>query len=125
MSDRVPNVRGGARRRSALGRGAAVAAAALAALPVVAQPAVDAATLSAGKALFTGTAQPPCGVCHTLRHAETAGAIGPVLDELKPDAARVAAAVTNGIGAMPPYKATLKPAEIATLARYVSAVAGK
>ncbi|MEO5881729.1 MAG: cytochrome c [Caldimonas sp.] len=84
----------------------------------------DAATLAVGKALFTGGALPPCALCHTLKDAGTSGAIGPVLDELQPDAARVAAALRNGVGAMPSYKATLKDDQIQALARYVSRASG-
>ena len=89
-----------------------------------ARAADDAATLAAGKALFTGGAAPPCALCHTLKDAGTAGAVGPVLDELQPDADRVATALRNGIGAMPSYKATLKEEQILALARYVSKASG-
>ena len=89
-----------------------------------ARAADDAATLAAGKALFTAGATPPCALCHTLKDAGTAGAVGPVLDELQPDADRVAAALRNGIGAMPSYKATLKEDQILALARYVAKASG-
>jgi mono/diheme cytochrome c family protein len=85
----------------------------------------DAARLVAGRALFTQGAKPPCAVCHTLAHAEAGGAVGPVLDELKPDAARVAKAMRNGIGAMPSYSAVLSAEQIDTLAFYVSSVSGR
>ena len=88
---------------------------------VQAQPA-DAA-YEVGKRLFMG-ATPACAVCHTLRDAGSEGAIGPVLDELKPDAARVAQALRNGLGSMPSYRATLTDAQIAALARYVSKASG-
>jgi cytochrome c6 len=84
----------------------------------------DAATLAAGKALFTAGATPSCAICHTLKDADTTGAVGPVLDELQPDAARVATALRNGIGAMPSYKATLKEDQILALARYVAKASG-
>jgi sulfite dehydrogenase len=51
--------------------------------------------------------------------------VGPVLDELKPDAARVAKAMRNGIGAMPSYSALLSPEQIDTVAFYVSSVSGR
>ena len=89
-----------------------------------ARAADDAATLATGKALFTTGATPPCALCHTLKDAGTAGAVGPVLDELQPDADRVAAALRNGIGAMPSYKATLKEDQILALARYVAKASG-
>ena len=84
----------------------------------------DAQLLSQGKALFSGGAAPPCGLCHTLKDAGTAGAIGPPLDEIQPDAARVATALRNGIGQMPSYKATLKEEQIQALARYVAKASG-
>lgn len=89
-----------------------------------ARAADDAATLAAGKALFTDGAMPPCALCHTLKDAGTSGAVGPVLDELQPDAARVATALRSGIGAMPSYKATLKEEQILALARYVAKASG-
>lgn len=84
----------------------------------------DDATLAAGKALFVGGATPPCALCHTLKDAGTTGAIGPPLDELQPDADRVATALRNGIGAMPSFKATLREDQIQALARYVSKASG-
>lgn len=87
----------------------------------LAQPA-DAA-YAQGKVLFL-SAVPACAVCHTLKDANTEGAIGPVLDELKPDAARVAQALRNGLGSMPSYRATLTDSQIEALARYVSKASG-
>lgn len=75
--------------------------------------------LADGKLLFTQKAVPPCAICHALKDAGSSGAIGPALDELKPDAARVAKAVKNGIGQMPAY-ASLSDAQIQALARYVA-----
>jgi sulfite dehydrogenase len=51
--------------------------------------------------------------------------VGPVLDELKPDAARVAKAMRNGIGAMPSYSAVRSAEQIDTVAFYVSTVSGR
>lgn len=73
-----------------------------------------------GKKLFNQTAVPACAVCHTLKHAGATGEIGPVLDELKPDAARVEKAIRNGLGQMPAYS-TLSDAQIRLLAQYVAA----
>ena len=112
---------GAARRAAVL---AAVAIAAGFGVPAAALGADDATLLAEGKALFTGSAMPPCALCHTLKDAGTSGAIGPVLDELQPDAARVATALRNGIGAMPSYKATLKEDQIQALARYVAKASG-
>ncbi len=84
----------------------------------------EAATLRLGRELFTKNAVPACALCHTLKDAGSEGAVGPVLDELKPDAARVMAALRNGIGQMPPYGDKLKPDEIAALAAYVAKASG-
>lgn len=94
-----------------------------AALALPASAADDA--LAQGRRLFTGGAAPACAVCHTLKDAGSEGAVGPVLDELKPDEARVAQALRNGVGNMPSYRATLSDEQIQALARYVAAVAGR
>ena len=83
----------------------------------------DAEKMALGKKLFT-TAVPACAVCHTLKDAGSEGAVGPVLDELKPDAARVSKALRDGLGAMPSFKASLSAAEIEALAYYVSRATG-
>jgi sulfite dehydrogenase len=93
-------------------------------LPGAARSADDAQQMSQGKALFTTGAAPPCALCHTLKDAGTSGAIGPPLDEIQPDAARVATALRNGSGAMPSYKATLKEEQIQAIARYVAKASG-
>jgi cytochrome c6 len=92
------------------------------ALPTQAVLAQD--TLEAGKKLFNESAVPACALCHRLKHADAAGEIGPVLDELRPDAAQVEKAIRNGIGQMPAFT-TLSESEIKLLAKYVSEVAGK
>jgi cytochrome c553 len=77
---------------------------------------------AAGKQIFTSS----CGTCHTLNDAGTSGKVGPVLDEVKPDKARVLAAIKKGglgSGTMPANIVTGKEAE--DVAEYVSAVAGK
>lgn len=81
--------------------------------------------IAVGQEIFTTTAQPTCGTCHTLNAAGTAGAVGPNLDELKPDSARVAAAVMNGVGIMPAQGDQLTPEQIGALAYYVATVAGR
>ncbi|MBT9526710.1 MAG: cytochrome c [Rhizobacter sp.] len=78
----------------------------------------------AARKLFTNGAAPACAICHTLRDAGAAGEVGPVLDELQPDEARVAKAVQDGLGVMPPFRDKLSAQDIALLARYVSQVAG-
>jgi cytochrome c553 len=71
------------------------------------------------KAKFVST----CGGCHTLADAGTKGAVGPNLDDLKPDAARVEHQIAVGGGAMPPKLLTGQDAK--DVAAYVAAVAGK
>jgi mono/diheme cytochrome c family protein len=75
-----------------------------------------------GKQIFSQS----CGTCHTLSDAGTSGNVGPVLDQLKPDKARVENAIKNGgagSGAMPANIVTGEEAE--AVATYVSSVAGK
>ena len=47
-----------------------------------------------------------------------------MLDELKPDAARVAKGLRNGLGQMPPYKDLLTDEQIEALALYVAKASG-
>lgn len=70
-----------------------------------------------GKRLFT-TVTPACALCHTLQDAGATGEIGPSLDELRPDADRVAKALRTGIGQMPAFT-QLTDAQVQALARYV------
>ncbi len=78
---------------------------------------------TAGKAVFTGSSG--CGGCHTLSDAGATGTVGPNLDDLKPSFAAVQQQVINGGGAMPPFKDTLTPQQIADVSAYVSSIAGK
>lgn len=106
-------------------RPAALLCATALALPL--QPAVaadDAALFAQGKKLFMQGAVPSCSVCHTLQAAGSEGAVGPVLDELKPDAARVAKALRDGIGQMPSFRDKLTDDEMAALAHFVSKASG-
>jgi len=75
-----------------------------------------------GRKIFTQIAVPQCGVCHTLADAGTTGEIGAKLEELKPDAARVANAVRDGVGVMPSYRDKLTEEQIQAVAHYVSRV---
>jgi mono/diheme cytochrome c family protein len=77
-----------------------------------------------GRALFTGGTTPSCATCHALRDAGATGNIGPDLDELKPDAPRVANAVKRGFEAMPAFGHVLSDRQIETLARYVAQATG-
>jgi cytochrome c553 len=77
---------------------------------------------AAGKEVFASAG---CGSCHTLADAGATGSIGPSLDASKPAAQLVVERVTNGMGAMPPFKDQLSSDEIANVAAYVSSVAGQ
>jgi len=99
----------------------------LAALLMVATEAAwadNAGLIEQGRLLFKQSAVPACALCHTLKEAEAQGEVGPSLDELKPDAARVAKALRNGIGQMPSYRGKLTEQQIETLARYVAQASG-
>lgn len=78
-----------------------------------------AANDEAGKLLFLKGASPACAICHTLEAAGAAGAVGPSMNELQPDAARVLNALKNGIGQMPAY-ASLTPEQMKILSEYVA-----
>lgn len=86
-----------------------------------AQPADE--RLELGREVFLERAAPACGICHTLADAGTEGAIGPILDDLKPTMDQVRLAVTLGVGPMQPYTA-LSEEEIDALAYYVATVTG-
>ncbi|UYO92963.1 c-type cytochrome [Pollutimonas sp. M17] len=79
----------------------------------------DPQQLEKGKALFMTGAVPACAVCHTLSDAGASGAIGPDLDELKPDAARIKKVLQEGMGVMPSFADTLDEASMDAIAAYV------
>ena len=85
------------------------------------QPGAD-ADVVAGKEVFESAG---CVGCHTLADAGATGTVGPNLDEAKPPADLVVTRVTNGMGAMPPFKGQLSDKQIQDVAAYVSSVAGK
>ena len=60
-----------------------------------------------------------CGVCHTLKVAQSEGQIGPNLDLLKPQMSQIISAVTNGIGVMQAWEGILSYEEIEAVAYYV------
>jgi cytochrome c553 len=72
---------------------------------------------AAGKDIFVNVAG--CGSCHTLADAGTSGAVGPNLDDAKPDHALVVDRVTNGAGVMPSFQGTLSEQQIQDVAAYV------
>lgn len=74
-----------------------------------------------GKSVFASAG---CGSCHTLQDAGTTGTIGPNLDDAKPSQELAVDRVTNGRGAMPPFKGQLTDAQIRAVAQYVSTAAG-
>jgi uncharacterized membrane protein len=66
-----------------------------------------------------------CASCHTLSDARATGIGGPNLDAARPSRALVIARVTDGSGVMPSYRSRLSAAQIAAVADYVSAKAGR
>lgn len=74
---------------------------------------------SAGKTAFGEK----CAGCHTLSDAAAEGAVGPNLDDLKPDEATVKTTIEKGKGAMP--SGIAKGEEADAIAKYVAENAGK
>ncbi len=73
---------------------------------------------ASGEALF----KQRCGSCHTLAAAGTDGSVGPNLDDLAPDAARVQQAIKAAPGVMPENLAEGEEAQ--RIAAYVAGAAG-
>ena len=65
-----------------------------------------------------------CKNCHTLKAAGATGTVGPNLDELQPDKARVERQVRNGGAVMPSFLGKLSDAQIEAVAEFVSQNAG-
>ncbi len=80
----------------------------------------EAPDVARGRDLFM-RATPSCATCHTLSAVGATGEIGPILDELRPDRERVAAALRSGLGNMPSYRQSLSEEEIQALAAFVAA----
>jgi mono/diheme cytochrome c family protein len=78
-----------------------------------------------GKQLFVAGTTPSCATCHAFKDAAAVGGVGPDLDALQPDAARVRNAVRNGFEAMPAFGHVLSDAQIDALARYVERAAAR
>ncbi|MGD8863220.1 MAG: molybdopterin-dependent oxidoreductase [Myxococcales bacterium] len=72
-----------------------------------------------GRLIFREQAQPQCATCHTLDDAQAVGKVGPDLDALGRNLEQIEAAVTNGVGAMPPFGKTLTQQQIDDVAQYV------
>jgi cytochrome c oxidase subunit 1 len=91
-------------------------------VPASDAPVPASATTGAAKQTFAAK----CGSCHTLSAAGTSGTVGPNLDDLQANRARVLAAIGNGgtgTGAMPKDIVVGKEAE--ALADFVAGSAGK
>ena len=95
--------------------------ASVAGVPGAAAPPPGGGQAADGKTIFTTN----CAPCHTLADAGTTGTVGPNLDQAKPPKSLVVDRVTNGMGAMPPFKGQLSDAQIQAVADYVSSAAGK
>ena len=93
--------------------------ASVASLPVRAEPGAEAGGGAMdGEAVF---ADAGCGGCHTLEAAGTSGTVGPNLDDAKPSKELVIDRVTNGKGAMPPFKDSYSAEQIAAVADFIVA----
>ena len=66
-----------------------------------------------------------CGSCHTLNVTGSRARVGPNLDELGPNAERVAAQVRTGGRTMPAFATKLTSEQIAAVAGFVAANAGR
>jgi mono/diheme cytochrome c family protein len=71
---------------------------------------------AAGKEVFASAG---CTACHTLADAGASGTVGPNLDQARPGHDLVVDRVTNGKGAMPPFKGQLSDQQIQDVAAYV------
>ncbi len=78
-----------------------------------------------GRKLFSAGVPPApaCALCHALKDAGATGAVGPDLDDLRPDAARIENVLRNGMGPMPAFK-SLTDAQVQILVRYVTRATG-
>ena len=78
-----------------------------------------------GQKIFSEGTQPNCGVCHTLEHAQSKGAIGPNLNKLQPTKEQIQQAVKHGVGAMPEFSSQLSDEQISDIATYIIEVTKK
>ena len=70
----------------------------------------------AGAAVYSSSG---CGSCHILKAAGSTGAVGPSLDDVKPDQATVVQQVTAGGEIMPAFSPQLSSTQINNVAAYV------
>jgi cytochrome c2 len=77
----------------------------------------DSAASSPGAKVF---ADAGCGNCHTLKAADSKGTVGPNLDDIQPDKAKVVRQVTNGGVGMPSFSDKLSKEQIDQVAEFVS-----
>ncbi|GLQ55487.1 c-type cytochrome [Devosia nitrariae] len=89
-----------------------------------AEAALSEEEMDVARQLITSDAGPACAVCHQLAAAEATGTLGPSLDQLKPDAQTVRAALLEGPGVMPEYGDKLTMEQMELISAYVAAVAG-
>ena len=78
-------------------------------------PTLPKGNAAAGEAIFKSK----CGACHTLKAAGSTGTVGPNLDDLAPELARIQTQVINGGAQMPPFKGVLTDQQIADVSQYV------
>ena len=71
-----------------------------------------------GKEIFLNSGN--CATCHSLKDAGSVAAVGPNLNQIRPDIGRLKNAVMNGIGEMPAYQGILSSEEIDAVSYYVS-----
>jgi mono/diheme cytochrome c family protein len=69
------------------------------------------------KSIFTAN----CGSCHTFEDAESAGTIGPNLNESSADVAAMEEQIRKGGNGMPPFEGQLTDEQITALAEYLAA----
>ena len=71
-----------------------------------------------GKDIFLNSGN--CATCHSLKDAGSVTNVGPNLNEIRPELARVEMAVKNGIGVMPSMLGILSEEEIKAVSYYVA-----
>jgi mono/diheme cytochrome c family protein len=91
------------------------------AVPAFAATAPPPGNAKKGKAVFVAN----CVTCHTFKAGGGRGTIGPNLDQKKPGYKLVIARVTNGKGAMQPYKSILTKTQIQDVAAFIYATTKK